>query len=67
MDWLAERARVAIACGVLVIGLDPYRVSGPWDPKPVSDAIERGLVRFEENHVGVQACLVSAGLGCTSH
>jgi hypothetical protein len=43
---------------VLVIGLDPYRVPGPWDPKPVSDAIERGLVRFEENGVGVQACLV---------
>ena len=24
----------------------------------MSDAIERGLVRFEENGVGVQACLV---------
>lgn len=33
---------------VLVIGLDPYRVPGPWDPKPVADAIEAGLARFAE-------------------
>ena len=43
---------------VLVIGLDPYRVPGPWDPKPVADAIEVGALRFAEHGVGVQACLV---------
>lgn len=43
---------------VLVIGLDPYRVPGPWDPAPVADAIEVGIARFAEHGVGVQACLV---------
>ena len=42
---------------VLVIGLDPYRVPGPWDPRPVADAIEAGLARFAEHGVGVEACL----------
>jgi hypothetical protein len=42
---------------VLVIGLDPYRVPGPWDPKPVADAIDVGIVRFAEHGLGVQTCL----------
>jgi hypothetical protein len=42
---------------VLVIGLDPYRVPGPWDPKPVADAIEVGLARFVEHGLGVETCL----------
>jgi len=41
-----------------VIGLDPHRVPGPWDPKPVSDAIDVGLARFAEHGVGVEACLI---------
>jgi hypothetical protein len=40
-----------------VIGLDPYRVPGPWDPKPAADAIEAGLARFAEHGVGVETCL----------
>jgi hypothetical protein len=48
----------ASAARVLVIGLDPYRVPGPWDPRPVADAIEAGLAAFAEHGVGVQACLV---------
>ncbi len=48
----------ALAPRVLVIGLDPYRVPGPWDPKPVADAIEVGIARFAEHGVGVQTCLV---------
>jgi hypothetical protein len=47
----------ASAPRVLVIGLDPYRVPGPWDPKPVADAIEVGIARFVEHGVGVQTCL----------
>ena len=43
---------------VLVIGLDPYRVPGPWDPEPVADAIEAGRRRFAEHGVGVRFCLV---------
>jgi hypothetical protein len=43
---------------VLVIGLDPYRVPGPWDPKPVADAIAVGLARFAEHGLGVETCLV---------
>lgn len=43
---------------VLVIGLDPFRVPGPWDPQPVADAIEVGLAHFAEHGVGVETCLV---------
>jgi hypothetical protein len=43
---------------VLVIGLDPYRVPGPWDPKPVADDIEVGRARFLEHGVGAAFCLV---------
>ncbi|MFG2560893.1 hypothetical protein [Streptomyces sp. NPDC048496] len=51
MDTTASTPRV------LVIGLDPYRVPGPWDPKPVADAIEVGIARFAEYGVGVETCL----------
>ena len=43
---------------VLVIGLDPYRVPGPWDPEPVATAIEAGLTEFAAHGVGVATCLV---------
>jgi hypothetical protein len=43
---------------VLVIGLDPYRVPGPWDPKPVAEGIEAGRARFVENGLGAEFCLV---------
>jgi hypothetical protein len=43
---------------VLVIGLDPYRVPGPWDPQPVADGIAVGLARFAEHGVPVSSCLV---------
>lgn len=42
---------------VLVIGLDPRRVPGPWDPEPVVAAIEAGIARFAEHGVGVETCL----------
>ncbi|MFC4942902.1 hypothetical protein [Pseudonocardia sp. GCM10023141] len=42
---------------VLVIGLDPYRVPGPWDPAPVAEAIAAGMTRFAEAGVAVESCL----------
>jgi hypothetical protein len=42
---------------VLVIGLDPYRVPGPWDPRPVADGIAAGIARFAEHGLGVETCL----------
>ncbi|WP_200886615.1 hypothetical protein [Phaeacidiphilus oryzae] len=42
---------------VLVIGLDPYRVPGPWDPEPAAQAIEEGLNKFAEHGVGAETCL----------
>jgi hypothetical protein len=42
---------------VLVIGVDPYRVPGPWDPAPVVDAIAVGMARFADAGVGVDTCL----------
>ncbi|MBO0871535.1 MAG: hypothetical protein J2P15_23535 [Micromonosporaceae bacterium] len=43
---------------VLVIGLDPYRVPGPWDPEPVAAGIEVGLAKFAEHGVPVETCLI---------
>ena len=43
---------------VLVIGLDPYRVPGPWDPKPVADAIEIGMAALADRGYHAEACLV---------
>ena len=43
---------------VLVIGLDPYRVPGPWNPKPVADAIEIGMRALAERGLHAEACLV---------
>jgi hypothetical protein len=42
---------------VLVIGLDPYRVPGPWDSKPAADGIEIGRTRFAEHGLGAEFCL----------
>ena len=43
---------------VLVIGLDPYRVPGPWNPKPVADAIEIGMTALADRGFNAEACLV---------
>jgi hypothetical protein len=40
-----------------VIGFDPFRVPGPWDPAPVADAIAVGMARFADAGVGVESCL----------
>lgn len=42
---------------VLIIGLDPYRVPGPWDPEPKAVEIDRGVAQFVENGIGVETCL----------
>ena len=42
---------------VLVIGLDPYRVPGPWDPAPVADAIAVGMARFAAPGSGWRAAV----------
>ena len=43
---------------VLVIGLDPYRVPGPWNPKPVADVIEIGMRALADGGFHAEACLV---------
>ena len=43
---------------VLVIGLDPYRVPGPWNPKPVADAIEIGMTALADRGFNAEACLL---------
>ncbi|MEP9382493.1 hypothetical protein [Nocardioides sp. KR10-350] len=43
---------------VLVVGLDPRRVPGPWDPEPVVEAIGAGMARFAEHGVYAESCLV---------
>lgn len=41
---------------MLVIGLNPYRVPGPWDPKPIADAIEIGMRKFADHGVAAESC-----------
>ncbi len=41
-----------------MIGLNPYRVPGPWDPEPVADAIEAGMRAFAAHDVPAESCLV---------
>jgi hypothetical protein len=43
---------------VLVIGLDPYRVPGPWDPRPIAEGIDIGRAAFVDHGVGAEFCLV---------
>jgi hypothetical protein len=43
---------------VLVIGLDPTRLSG-WDPEPIVAAIARGHARFGEHGIEADLCLVA--------
>src|SRR4029453_343913 len=43
---------------VLVIGLDPYRVPGPWNPKPVADAIDIGMRALTARGFHAEPCLV---------
>lgn len=47
----------AVTPRVLVIGLDPFRVPGPWDPQPAADAIDVGRTRFVEHGVEADFCL----------
>ncbi len=44
---------------VLVIGLDPHRVPGPWDPDPVADAIEAGMAELAIRGVDAETCLLA--------
>ena len=41
-----------------MIGLDPYRVPGPWDPRPVAKGIDAGRAAFREHGVGAEFCLL---------
>jgi hypothetical protein len=43
---------------VLVIGLDPYRVPGPWDPEPVASALRRASQEFSAAGIEAVDCLV---------
>ena len=40
-----------------MIGFDPYRVPGPWDPAPVAQGIAEGMARFADAGVGAESCL----------
>ena len=54
VDHMADHSRPS----VLVIGLDPHRVPGPWDPEPVVAAIEAGMRALTEAGYEAEACLV---------
>lgn len=58
MKSALSAANTASNFRVLVIGLDPYRVPGPWDPKPVADAIEIGMKALAEGGFHAETCLV---------
>ena len=43
---------------VLVIGLDPHRVPGPWDPEPVATAVAEGMAGLAAGGVEAVPCWV---------
>jgi hypothetical protein len=43
---------------VLVVGLDPHRVPGPWDPAPVVAGLRRSRAELEALDHEVRMCLV---------
>ncbi len=43
---------------VLVIGLDPHRVPGPWDPEPVATAVAQGMAELAGAGYDASACSV---------
>ncbi len=43
---------------VLIVGLDPHRIPGPWDPTPVAAAIDAAAERFRELDIDAQNCLI---------
>lgn len=43
---------------VLVIGLDPFRVPGPWDPEPVATSLCAARDRFAAADVDAVECYV---------
>ncbi len=43
---------------MLVVGLDPERVPGPWDPQPVLDAIAQGMAGLAAHGYDAASCLV---------
>ncbi|MFC9694281.1 hypothetical protein ACFTSF_37400 [Kribbella sp. NPDC056951] len=45
---------------VLVIGLDPHRIPGPWDPAPVANAMDAAIDRFRDE--GIESHLSLVGL-----
>jgi hypothetical protein len=51
---------------VLVLGLDPYRVPGSWDPEPAADGIEVGRARFIGHGVKAEFCLSASTAATTS-
>ena len=42
---------------VLVIGIDPHRMGGGFDPEPIAQTIEAGMAKFTEHGVGAESCL----------
>jgi hypothetical protein len=46
------------AATVLVIGLDPFRVPGPWDPRPVAEAVEAAMAELREHGFDAESCSV---------
>ncbi|WP_199286733.1 hypothetical protein [Nocardioides houyundeii] len=43
---------------VLVIGLDPYRAPGPWDPQPIAEAIQAGMTALADLGHRAETCLL---------
>jgi hypothetical protein len=43
---------------VLVVGLDPHRVPGPWDPEPVATAVAAGMAELADAGFAAVGCWV---------
>ncbi len=43
---------------VLIIGIDPHHMGGGFDPEPVVQLIQAGMVELAEHGIGGQLCLL---------
>lgn len=43
---------------VLVLGVDPHRVPGPYDPEPVAAALDAARQEFDRRGIAASFCLV---------
>jgi hypothetical protein len=58
LDARAAAYLSRVTPSVLVVGLDPHRVPGPWDPEPIASAIAAAVQRCVAADLDAVTCLI---------